>query len=183
MYQQSEYKKDMEKAVLAFREDLSKIRAGRANPRILDDITFEYFGTPTPIAHAATFTVPEARMITIQPWDAKNIPLIEKAILASDIGITPSNDGKLIRLPFPPLTEERRKDLVKDMNKRLELARVSVRNIRREGMEAIAKAEKEKEFSEDERHTEEQDLQKLTDQFIKELDGIGKEKEKELMEI
>ncbi|WP_071705635.1 ribosome recycling factor [Murdochiella vaginalis] len=183
MYQQSEYKKDMEKAVLAFREDLSKIRAGRANPRILDDITFEYFGTPTPIAHAATITVPEARMITIQPWDAKNIPLIEKAILASDIGITPSNDGKLIRLPFPPLTEERRKDLVKDMNKRLELARVSVRNIRREGMEAIAKAEKEKEFSEDERHTEEQDLQKLTDQFIKELDGIGKEKEKELMEI
>ena len=183
MYQQSEYKKDMEKAVLAFREDLSKIRAGRANPRILDDITFEYFGMPTPIAHAATITVPEARMITIQPWDAKNIPLIEKAILASDIGITPSNDGKLIRLPFPPLTEERRKDLVKDMNKRLELARVSVRNIRREGMEAIAKAEKEKEFSEDERHTEEQDLQKLTDQFIKELDGIGKEKEKELMEI
>lgn len=183
MYQQSEYKKDMEKAVLAFREDLSKIRAGRANPRILDDITFEYFGTPTPIAHAATITVPEARMITIQPWDAKNIPLIEKAILASDIGITPSNDGKLIRLPFPPLTEERRKDLVKDMNKRLELARVSVRNIRREGMEAIAKAEKEKEFSEDESHTEEQDLQKLTDQFIKELDGIGKEKEKELMEI
>ena len=183
MYQQSEYKKDMEKAVVAFREDLSKIRAGRANPRILDDITFECYGAQTPLAHAATIAVPEARMITIQPWDSKNISLIEKAILASDIGITPSNDGKMIRLPFPPLTEERRKDLVKDMNKRLEQARVSVRNIRREGMDAIAKAEKEKEFSEDERHTEEQDLQKLTDQFIKELDEIGKEKEKELMEI
>ena len=183
MYQQNEYKKDMEKAIVSFREDLAKIRAGRANPKILDDVTFEYYGAQTPIAHAATITVPEARMITIQPWDSKNIPLIDKAILASDIGITPSNDGKLIRLPFPPLTEERRKELVKEMNKRLELARVAVRNIRRDGMEAIAKAEKEKEFSEDDRHTEEQDLQKLTDQFIKELDEIGKEKEKELMEI
>ena len=113
----------------------------------------------------------------------KNISPIEKAILASDIGITPSNDGKMIRLPFPPLTEERRKDLVKDMNKRLESARIEVRNARREGMDAIAKAEKEKEFSEDDRHSEEQELQKLTDQFIEKLDTIGKEKEKELMEI
>lgn len=183
MYQQKDFQTKMEKAVTSFREDLSKIRAGRANPKILDEVTFEYYGTPTPIAHAATITVPEARLITIQPWDVKNISPIEKAILASDIGITPSNDGKMIRLPFPPLTEERRKDLVKDMNKRLESARIEVRNARREGMDAIAKAEKEKDFSEDDRHSEEQELQKLTDQFIEKLDTIGKEKEKELMEI
>lgn len=183
MYQESEIKKGMEKAVHAFKADLDKIRAGRANPKILEGLTFDYYGAPTQIQHAATINVPEARLITIQPWDAKNLKDIEKAILASDIGITPSNDGKMIRLPFPPLTEERRKELVKEMNKRLEEGRIRVRNVRRDGMDQIAKAEKAKEITEDDRHSLEEDLQKLTDQFIKELDQIGKEKEKELLEI
>lgn len=183
MYQEKEIKKSMEKAIASFEEDLSKIRAGRANPKILDDITFEYYGVPTPIAHAATINVPEARLITIQPWEAKNLKLIEKAILAADLGITPSNDGKVIRLPFPPLTEERRKELVKEMNHRLEEAKIAVRNIRREGMDQIAKAEKANELTEDDRHSTEDDLQKMTDQFVKKLDEIGKAKEKELMEI
>lgn len=173
----------MKKTVASFQEDISKIRAGRANPHILDDITFEYYGAETPLAHAATINVPEARLITIQPWDVKNLKPIEKAILASDLGITPSNDGKMIRLPFPPLTEERRKELVRDMNKRLEEARVAVRNIRRDGMDEIAKAEKANELTEDDRRDAEEELQKLTDRFIKELDALGKEKEKELLEI
>ncbi|MDD7593621.1 MAG: ribosome recycling factor [Peptoniphilaceae bacterium] len=183
MFDQKEMQKRMTKTVESFKEDIGKIRAGRANPRILDDITFEYYGVQTPLAHAATINVPEARLITIQPWDAKNLKPIEKALLASDLGITPSNDGKVIRLPFPPLTEERRKELVKEMNKRLEEARIAVRNIRRDGMDEIAKAEKSNEMTEDDRRDAEDELQKLTDRFIKDLDALGKEKEKELLEI
>lgn len=183
MYQKSTYEGHMKKSVSAFQEDLSRIRAGRANPKILEPITFEYYGVQTPISHAATISVADARMITIQPWDSKNIKDIEKAILASDIGITPSNDGSLIRLPFPPLTEERRKDLVKEVAARLEEAKISVRNIRREGMSEIAKAEKNKEITEDEKFREEDDLQKVTDDIIKKLEDIAKSKEKELMEI
>ena len=183
MYEQQSTKQHMSKAVASFKEDLSKIRAGRANPKILDDITFEYYGAPTHIAHAATINVPEARLITIQPWDAQNLKAIERAILAADLGITPSNDGKMIRLPFPPLTEERRKELVKEMNHRLEQARVAVRNVRRDGMDQIAKDEKANVLTEDDRRDPEEEMQKMTDQFIKELDQIGKEKEKELMEI
>lgn len=183
MYQRKTFNDRMEKSVQSFREDLSRIRAGRANPRILDPISFDYYGVQTPLAHAATISVADARMITIQPWDSKNIKEIEKAILASDIGITPSNDGTIIRLPFPPLTEERRKDLVKEVAARLEEAKISVRNIRREGMNDISKSEKDKEITEDQKFREEEDLQKLTDKFIKDLDEIAKEKEKELLEI
>lgn len=183
MYQKKEMKDSMQKTVHAFQEELGRIRAGRANPKILDPISFEYYGVMTPISHAATISVPDARMITIQPWDSKNIKAIEKAILASDIGITPGNDGKVIRLPFPPLTEERRKELVKEVGKRLEEGKIAVRNIRREGMDAIAKDEKNKDLTEDDRYREEDELQKLTDQFIEELEAISKEKEKELLEI
>lgn len=183
MYQEKEMEERMKKTMAAFQKDLLHIRAGRANPSLLDNISFSYYGVETPLKQAASINVPEARMLTITPWDPKNIKPIEQAILASDLGITPSNDGKMIRLPFPPLTEDRRKDLVKEVSLRLEEAKVAVRNIRREGMEQIKKDENDKAISEDDRYQEEDDLQKLTDKYIKQLEEAEKEKEKELMEI
>ena len=177
------YEEKMNNCVAHLDRELTSIRAGRANPGILDKVMVDYYGSPTPIQQVASVAVSEARILTITPWDPKNIKPIEQAILASDLGITPSNDGKMIRLPFPPLTEERRKDLVKEVSLRLEEAKVAVRNIRREGMEQIKKDENDKAISEDDRYQEEDDLQKLTDKYIKQLEEAEKEKEKELMEI
>lgn len=183
MFKIKEYEDRMKKSVSALETEYQNIRAGRANPKLVETITFSYYGTDTPINQAATIQVPEARMITITPWDVKNIKPIEQAILASDLGITPSNDGKMIRLPFPPLTEERRKDLVKNVHALKEDAKVAVRNIRRDAMDKIKSLEKAKEFTEDDRRSSEDDVQKLTDKYIGELDKTAKHKESELMEI
>lgn len=183
MFNLKDYEKSMKKSVDVFSEGLQTIRAGRANPKLLDSITFPYYGVDTPINQAATINVPEAMMITIQPWDANNLKLIEKAISASDLGITPNNDGKIIRLPFPPLTEERRKELTKEVNSRAEDAKVAIRNIRRDALADVKKAEKNNELTEDDRYKSEDDVQKLTDKYVKEIETIAKDKEKELMEI
>lgn len=173
----------MSKSVDSLTESLQSIRAGRANTSLLDKIYVDYYGQQSPLNQVASLSAPEARLLAIQPWDATLIPEIEKAIQKSDMGITPSNDGKVIRLVIPQLTEERRKDLTKLVGKYAEEAKVSVRNIRRDAMEDIKKAEKAKEISEDDRKTYEEDIQKLTDKYIKDIDGVAEEKEKELMEI
>lgn len=183
MYKSKDYENKMKKTVDSFKGDLEHIRAGRANPKLLDNITFSYYGVDTPLKQAASINVPEARMLTITPWDPKNIKPIEQAILASDLGITPSNDGKMIRLPFPPLTEERRKKLVKEVSTRLEEAKVSIRNIRRDGMDEIKKDENNKDISEDERYAKEEELQEITDNYIEKLEEAEQKKEEELMEI
>ena len=164
-------------------EELKNVRAGRANPSLLDNISVEYYGTMTPINQVATINVAEARLLTIQPWDNSVLGEIEKAILKSNLGITPSNDGKIIRLPFPALTEERRKDLVKLVKEYGENAKVAVRNQRRDAMDKVKKMEKKSEISEDELRTAEDDIQKTTDKFVEEIDEISKTKEAELMEI
>ena len=173
----------MSKTIDSLTESLQSIRAGRANTSLLDKIYVDYYGQQSPLNQVASLSAPEARLLAIQPWDATLIPEIEKAIQKSDLGITPSNDGKVIRLVIPQLTEERRKDLTKLVGKYAEEAKVSVRNIRRDAMEDIKKAEKAKEISEDDRKTYEEDIQKLTDKYIKDIDGVAEEKEKELMEI
>lgn len=183
MFNLKNYEEKMKKSVHVYEETLSNIRAGRANPKLLENITFSYYGVDTPINQAATIQVPEARLMTIQPWDASNLKPIEKAILGSDLGITPSNDGKIIRLPFPALTEERRKELVKEVAAKTEEGKVYVRNIRREAMDQIKKEEKSGELTEDDRYRQEEELQKLTDKYIKNIETIAKNKEKELMEI
>lgn len=177
------YRSKMEDHVTGYKENLTTIRAGRANPGLVENITFDYYGTQTPIKNAATITVPEARLLVIQPWDKGTLNAIEKSIIASELGITPSNDGKLIRLPFPALTEDRRKELVKDVKKRSEQAKVGIRNLRRELMDDIKKLEKDGELSEDERKSEEKNAQDLTDEYIKNIDDITKDKENELMEV
>ena len=173
----------MSKSIDSLTESLQSIRAGRANTSLLDRIYVDYYGQQSPLNQVASLSAPEARLLAIQPWDATLIPEIEKAIQKSDLGITPSNDGKIIRLVIPQLTEERRKDLTKLVGKYGEEAKVSIRNIRRDAMEDIKKAEKAKEISEDDRKTYEEDIQKLTDKYIKDVDGVTAEKEKELMEI
>ena len=173
----------MSKSVDSLTESLQSIRAGRANTSLLDKIYVDYYGQQSPLNQVASLSAPEARLLAIQPWDASLIPEIEKAIQKSDLGITPSNDGKVIRLVIPQLTEERRKDLTKLVGKYAEEAKVSIRNIRRDAMEDIKKSEKAKEISEDDRKTYEEDIQKLTDKYIKDIDGVAEEKEKELMEI
>ena len=176
-------KERMEKSIGAYQEKLSEIRAGRANPAILNKISVEYYGVPTPINQVAGISVPEARMIVIQPWDASVLKAIEKAILASDIGLNPNNDGKVIRLNFPELTEERRKELVKDIKKIAEEARVSVRSIRRDGMDDLKNELKNSEISEDEKTDLEEKVQKLTDKYVAEIDKILEAKEKDIMNI
>ena len=161
--------------------DYLGIRAGRANPHVLDKLGVNYYGTPTPIQQVGNITIPEARMIQISPWERSLIKDIEKAILASDIGITPSNDGSVIRLVFPELTEERRKDLVKDVKKKAEECKVAVRNIRRDGNDAFKKIAKE--ISEDEVKQLEEELQKLTDRYIKDVDKLMEEKSKEILTV
>ena len=164
------YEQKMTKTLNGFEEELTTIRAGRANPHILDKITVDYYGSPTPLQQVANITVPEARMIRIQPWESSLIKSIEKAILTSDLGLNPSNDGKLIRLVLPELTEERRKELVKDVKKKGEAAKVAVRNIRRDANDAFKKLTKQ-DVSEDEIKDLEDSVQKLTDKFIKKIDA------------
>ena len=173
----------MQKTISVFEENLSEIRAGRANPGILNKLTVEYYGVPTPINQVAGISVPEARMILIQPWDTSVLKEIEKAILASDIGINPNNDGKVIRLNFPELTEERRKELVKDVRQIAENAKVSIRSIRRDGMDEAKAALKAGDLTEDEEKQEEDNVQKLTDKYIEEIDKILENKEKDIMNI
>jgi ribosome recycling factor len=179
----NEIEERMQKTISVFEENLSEIRAGRANPAILNKVSVEYYGVPTPINQVAGISVPEARTIVIQPWDASVLKSIEKAILASDIGLNPNNDGKVIRLNFPELTEERRKDLVKDVKKIAEEARVSVRSIRRDGMDNIKDALKKSEITEDEKANLEDKVQKLTDKYVAEIDSLLEKKEKEIMSI
>lgn len=172
----------MEKAIAHLESDYQTIRAGRANPHVLDKIKVDYYGTPTPIQQVGNVSVPEPRMLQIAPWEKSLIKEIEKAIMMSDVGITPSNDGSVIRLVFPELTEERRKDLVKDVKKKGEDAKVAIRNIRRDGNDAFKKLAKE-EVSEDEIKDLTDKLQKLTDQFIKDIDAAIDTKSKEIMTV
>lgn len=176
------YEEKMNKSVEYLASDLASIRAGRANPHVLDKLKVDYYGTPTPIQQVGNITVPEARMIQIAPWEKSLIKEIEKAIMASDIGITPSNDGAVIRLVFPELTEERRKDLAKDVKKKGEDCKVAVRNTRRDGNDAFKKLGKE-DVSEDEIKKLEDELQKLTDKIVKEVDRMVEEKTKEIMTV
>ena len=176
------FEEKMQKAYDFLLNDYQGIRAGRANPHVLDKLKVDYYGTPTPIQQVSNITVPEARMIQIAPWEKSLIREIEKAIMASDIGITPSNDGSVIRLVFPELTEERRKDLVKDVKKKGEDAKVAVRNIRREANDSFKKLAKT-EVSEDEIKDLEDVVQKLTDKFIKDIDKAIEEKSKEIMTV
>ena len=176
-------KEKMEKSISVYNEKLSEVRAGRANPAILNKIKIDYYGTPTPINQVAGISVPEARLIVIQPWDISVLKEIEKAILASDIGINPNNDGKVIRLAFPELNEERRKELVKDIRKMAEEAKVAVRSIRREGMDEAKAKQKDSEITEDELKQAENEIQKITDKNIEEIDKILEAKEKEIMTV
>ena len=173
----------MNKTLSVLEENFSEIRAGRANPAILNKITVEYYGVPTPINQVAGISVPEARLIVIQPWDVSVLKEIERAILASDIGLNPNNDGKVIRLSFPELTEERRKELVKDIKKIAEESKVAIRAIRRDGIDEAKVMEKESLMTEDELKKAEDQIQKLTDKKITEIDVITEKKEKEIMSI
>ncbi len=173
----------MGKSVDSLKEEYSTIRAGRANPHLLDKLRVDYYGTPSPIQSVANISVPEARVIQIQPWEAKMINEIEKAILASDLGLTPSNDGKVIRLVFPELTEDRRKELAKDVKKKAESTKVAVRNIRRDANDVIKKAEKAGEISEDEQKDIEEEIQKMTDKYIDLIDKEAEAKSKEIMTV
>ena len=176
-------KEKMEKAINAYNERLAEVRAGRANPAILNKVKIDYYGTPTPINQVAGISVPEARLIVIQPWDASILKEIEKAILAADIGINPNNDGKVIRLAFPELNEERRKELVKDIKKMAEEAKVVIRNTRRDGIDEAKAKQKDGEITEDELKQAENEIQKITDKSIEEIDSILEKKEKDIMSI
>ncbi len=176
-------KEKMEKSISVYQEKLAEVRAGRANPAILNKIKIDYYGTPTPINQVGGISVPEARLIVIQPWDVSILKEIEKAILASDIGINPNNDGKVIRLVFPELNEERRKEIVKDVRKMAEEAKVAIRSIRREGIDTAKASQKEGEMTEDELKQAESEIQKITDKHIEEIDKILETKEKEVMSV
>lgn len=178
-----QYETKMKKSIANLEGELGTIRAGRANPHVLDRILVDYYGTPTPIQQVANVTVPDARMIQIQPWEAKMVRAIEKAIQTSDLGINPTNDGRVIRLAFPELTEERRKELVKDVKKKGEAAKVAVRNIRRDANDALKKMSKKSDISEDEIDELEEDVQKMTDGFVKDIDKIVDNKSKEIMKV
>ena len=177
------YEDKMEKSLDNLYSEYTSIRAGRANPHILDKITVDYYGTPTPLQQVGNISVPEARMIVIQPWEASILKDIEKVLLMSDLGLTPTNDGKMIRLVFPELTEERRKELVKDVKKKGENAKVAVRNIRRDAMDAIKKKGKEDGISEDEIKEYQDDVQKSTDAYVKKIDDAIDAKSQEIMTV
>ena len=179
----SEIESRMDKTIDVLKQNLSEVRAGRANPAVLNKISISYYGVPTPINQVAGISVPEARMIIIQPWDVSILKEIEKAILSSDIGINPNNDGKVIRLAFPELTEERRKDLVKDIKKMAEESKVAVRAIRRDGIDKAKAMQKNSEITEDDLKNAEDTIQKLTDKKIEEIDKILSDKEKEVMSV
>jgi len=173
----------MTRSIESFRKDLGKVRTGRASFSLLDGIKVDYYGTPTSLQQVGTLSVPESRLITVTPWDAKMIGPIEKAIQAGGLGLNPASDGKVVRIPIPPLTEERRRELVKLVKKMAEDARVAVRNIRREAIERIKEKEKKKGISEDEMKRGQERIQKETDAFIKKIDDIVKAKEQEIMEV
>jgi len=173
----------MARSLEAFRKELGKVRTGRASFSLLDGIKVDYYGTPTPLQQVGTLSVPESRLITITPWDAKMVGPIEKAIQSGGLGLNPSNDGKVVRIPIPPLTEERRKDLVKVVRKMAEDARIAIRNIRREGIERTKEKEKNKEISEDLMKRWQDKVQKETDSFVKRIDEILKAKEQEILEV
>jgi len=173
----------MKKAVDSFKRDLQKIRTGRANTSMLDGIKVDYYGTPTPVNQVATVQVVDARLITVKPWEKNMIAVIDKAIRASDLGINPVADSELVRLPIPPLTQERRKELAKVVGKQTEEARVAVRSARRDAMDMIKDAEKDKQITEDERKKGETKVQELTDKYIGQIEDIAKAKEKEIMEL
>ena len=177
------YEEKMDKTISVFKENLAEIRAGRANPAILNKISVDYYGVSTPINQVAGISVPEPRMILIQPWDASLLKEIEKEILKSDIGINPNNDGKSIRLTFPELNEERRKEIVKDIRKLAEEAKVAVRSIRRDAIDEAKEAQKKSEITEDDLKKEEDQIQKLTDKKVQEIDTLLEAKEKEIMNI
>ncbi len=179
----NDMKDHMAKTVDALRRDYQKIRTGRASTSLLDEIKVDYYGNPSPLSAVATLAVPEARTITISPWEAKMIAPIEKAILNSNIGLTPSNDGRLIRLVLPPLTEERRKEIVKDLRRKAEDDKVALRNIRRDAIDRLKKLEKEKKITEDELKRSEKEVQDLTDKHVAKVDEVLAHKEKEVMEI
>lgn len=173
----------MKKAIEAYQRDLSKIRTGRANLSLLDGVKIEYYGTPTPLNQVASLNVADARLITVKPWEKNLLPLIEKAIRSSDLGLNPVTDSDLIRLPIPPLTQERRKDMVKVMKKMTEEARVAVRSARRDGNALLKEAEKEKDISEDESKAGQKRIQDLTDKYVATVEEISANKEKEILEV
>lgn len=173
----------MNKAIASLKKDLASLRAGRANPAMLDRVVVDYYGTPTPISQLANISVPEPRMLTIQPWDKSALKEIDRALQQSDLGISPSNDGVIIRLVIPPLTEERRKELVKLAGKSGEESKVAIRNIRRDANDEIKKLEKAATISEDESRRHQESIQKTTDKFIAEVDKIVKDKEKDILEV
>lgn len=173
----------MEKSIQSLAGEFAAVRAGRANPAVLDGIRVDYYGTPTPIAQIASVSVPEAHSIVIQPWDANALKDVEKAIQASDLGINPNNDGKVIRLSFPPLTEERRKELVKEIHKLAEQGKIAVRNIRRDAVDAAKAMKKKGEITEDDLKDAEKEIQDMTDKYVKNIDKMLADKEKELLAI
>ncbi len=173
----------MKKAIEALRHDLQSIRTGRASPALVEPLRVEFYGNPTPLVQIATVSAPEARLLTIKPFDPSSIKAIEKAILQSDLGLTPNNDGKLIRLAIPPLTEERRRDLTKVVHKRVEESHIAIRNIRHQGLKDLEELEHEKLISEDQHFKGKDLLQELTDKYIKHADEIGKKKQEEVMEV
>ena len=179
----NEFESKMDKTISVLKESLSEIRAGRANPAILNKVSVEYYGTPTPINQVAGISIPEARLIVIQPWDASILKEIERAILAADIGINPNNDGKVIRLAFPELTEERRKELVKEIKKMAEESKVAIRAIRRDAIDKAKTMQKNSEITEDDLRNAEETVQKLTDKKIEEIDKNLADKEKEILTI
>ncbi|MDP4110185.1 MAG: ribosome recycling factor [Bacillota bacterium] len=180
-YSEQEHK--MKKTIEVLLHEFGTIRAGRANAGVLDRVTIDYYGTQTPIHQVASISSPEPRILVIQPWDTSSLKVIEKAIQTSDLGINPQNDGKVIRLSFPPLTEERRRDLIKQVHKLSEDAKVAVRNVRRDAIEIYKAKKKKSEITEDDLKTAEEDIQKMTDQFCKDIDLAAEKKEKELLEV
>jgi len=179
----SEASEKMDKSVDALKKDLKKIRTGRASLSLLDDVRVNYYNTPTPLNQLASLSVPESRLITIQPWDPSAIKEIEKAIMKSNLGLTPSSDGKIIRITMPPLTEDRRKDIVKQVNKVCEEYRIAVRNIRREANDSLKTLKKDGDASEDDVAKAFDQIQKLTDEHVKQIDDLYKDKEKEILEV
>ncbi len=177
------YEVKMKKTLDVLSKDLAAIRAGRANPHVLDKITIDYYGTPTPLNQVAAIASPDPRSLSIQPWDAKTLKPIEKAIQASDLGINPQNDGKQLRLTFPPLTEDRRKELIKQVSKTGEESKVALRNIRRDAIDKCKAAAKKSEMTEDEQKDAEKKMQEMTDKYVKEIDGMTAKKSKELSEV
>lgn len=180
---QSETNQRMQKTIDSFKKDLGRIRTGRATPALLDGVMVDYYGTPTPVNQVANISVPEARMIIIQPWEKSMLPAVEKSILTADLGLNPQNDGNQIRLPIPPLSEERRKDLFKNCRKMAEESKVAIRNVRRDSNDKLKKAEKEKLITQDQEKKGLEEIQKITDKFIKSVDDQLAIKEKEIMEV